>query len=94
MFSSIYLVMPVGRISLRPVLIGGAVATILWEGMRHLLVYYFSTISFADAVYGSLATAIIALFSLEIAGIILLLGAQVIAELESLESHDEELVTG
>jgi len=94
MFSSIYLVMPVGRISLRPVLIGGAVATILWEGMRHLLVYYFSTISFADAVYGSLATAIIALFSLEIAGIILLLGAQVIAELESLDRHDEELVTG
>jgi len=87
-------VMPVGRISLRPVLIGGAVATILWEGMRHLLVYYFSTISFADAVYGSLATAIIALFSLEIAGIILLLGAQVIAELESLDRHDEELVTG
>ncbi|MBC8518783.1 MAG: YihY/virulence factor BrkB family protein [Gammaproteobacteria bacterium] len=94
MFSSIYWVMPVGRISLRPVLIGGAVATLLWEGMRHLLVYYFSTISFADAVYGSLATAIIALFSLEMAGIILLLGAQVIAELEYVRQQDGGLATG
>ncbi len=90
MFSSLYWVMPVGRISLRPVLIGGAVATLLWEGMRHLLVYYFSTISFADVVYGSLATAIIALFSLEMAGIILLLGAQVIAELE----HTDDVGSG
>lgn len=96
MFSSIYWVMPVGEISLRPVLIGGAVATLLWEGARHLLVYYFSTISFADAVYGSLATAIIALFSLEIAGIILLLGAQVIAELEyvsQVSQQDGDLAT-
>lgn len=89
-FSSLYLVMPVGRISLRPVLIGGAVATLMWEGMRNLLVYYFSTISFADVVYGSLATAIIALFSLEMAGIILLLGAQVIAELEHSGMDEEE----
>lgn len=81
-FSSLYWVMPVGRVSLRPVLMGGAVATLLWEGMRHLLLFYFTTISFAGVIYGSLATAIIALVSLEVAGIILLLGAQVIAELE------------
>lgn len=81
-FSSLYWVMPVGKVSLRPVLIGGAVATLLWEGMRHLLLFYFTTISFAGVIYGSLATAIIALVSLEVAGIILLLGAQVIAELE------------
>ncbi len=81
-FSSLYWVMPVGQISLRPVLIGGMVATLLWEGMRHLLLFYFTSVSFAGVVYGSLATAIIALVSLEMAGIILLLGAQVIAELE------------
>jgi membrane protein len=39
-------------------------------------------------VYGSLATTIIGLLSLEIASIILLLGAQVIAEYERLEDSD------
>ena len=39
-------------------------------------------------VYGSLATTIIGLLSLEIASIILLLGAQVIAEYERLQDGD------
>jgi membrane protein len=80
--SSIYLVMPVGRLSWRTALIGGATATLLWEIMRHLLVWYFSTLSQVRIVYGSLTTAIVALLTLEIAAMVLLLGAQVIAELE------------
>ena len=39
-------------------------------------------------VYGSLAATIIGLLSLEIASILLLLGAQVIAEYERLEDGD------
>ena len=80
--TSIYLVMPVGRLSLRTALIGGVTATVLWEIMRHLLVWYFSTLSQVRIVYGSLTTAIVALLSLEIAAMVLLLGAQVIAEYE------------
>jgi membrane protein len=80
--SSIYLVMPVGRLSWRTALIGGATATLLWEIMRHLLVWYFSTLSQVRLVYGSLTTAIVALLTLEIAAMVLLLGAQVIAEYE------------
>jgi len=80
--TSIYLVMPVGRLSLRTALIGGVTATLLWEIMRHLLVWYFSTLSQVRIVYGSLTTAIVALLSLEIAAMVLLLGAQVIAEYE------------
>jgi YihY family inner membrane protein len=80
--TSIYLVMPVGRLSLRTALIGGATATLLWEITRHLLVWYFSTLSQVRIVYGSLTTAIVALLSLEIAAMVLLLGAQVIAEYE------------
>jgi YihY family inner membrane protein len=80
--TSIYLVMPVGRLSLRTALIGGATATLLWEIMRHLLVWYFSTLSQVRIVYGSLTTAIVVLLSLEIAAMVLLLGAQVIAEYE------------
>jgi YihY family inner membrane protein len=80
--TSIYLVMPVGRLSVRTALIGGVTATLLWEIMRHLLVWYFSTLSQVRIVYGSLTTAIVVLLSLEVAAMVLLLGAQVIAEYE------------
>jgi YihY family inner membrane protein len=82
MFTSLYLVMPVGRISIRYALTGGIIATILWEIIRHVLVWYFANISLVNVIYGSLATAVVALLSIEIAVIILLLGAQVISEFE------------
>ena len=80
--TSIYMVMPVGRPSWRHALIGGVIAGLLWEVTRHLLVWYFSTLSQIRIVYGSLTTAIVVLLSLEIAALVLLLGAQVIAEYE------------
>jgi len=80
--TSIYMVMPVGRPSWRHALIGGVTAVLLWELTRHVLVWYFSTLSQIKIVYGSLATAIVVLLSLEIAALVLLLGAQVIAEYE------------
>lgn len=82
LLTALYLVMPVGRISVRHALIGGFVAAVLWELTRHLLVWYFSTLSFVNVVYGSLATAVIVLLSFEAAALILLFGAQVIAEFE------------
>ena len=83
--ASIYFVMPVGRLSWRHALIGGVSATMLWEISRHVLVWYFATLSQVRTVYGSLTTAIVVLLSLEIAAIVLLLGAQVIAEYERVE---------
>jgi membrane protein len=80
--TSIYLVMPVGRPSWRHALIGGITATVLWEITRHVLVWYFGTLSQVSLVYGSLTTSIVVLLSLEIAATLLLLGAQVIAEYE------------
>jgi YihY family inner membrane protein len=80
--TSIYLVMPVGRIHVRTALIGGVTAAILWELTRHVLVWYFATLSQVNAIYGSLTTAIIGLLSLELAATLLLLGAQVMAEFE------------
>lgn len=82
--TSIYLVMPVGRLSLQHALIGGVTATILWEMTRHVLIWYFATLSQVSLVYGSLTTAIIVLLSLEIAATFLLFGGQVIAEYERL----------
>ena len=82
MVTSIYMVMPVGRPVLSHALIGGATAALLWEAARRVLTWYFSTVSQVGLVYGSLTTAIVVLLSLEIAAIVLLLGAQVIAEYE------------
>ncbi|HWA12677.1 MAG TPA: YihY/virulence factor BrkB family protein [Burkholderiales bacterium] len=82
LITSIYMVMPVGRLPLRHALIGGAVAALLWEVIRHGLVWYFGTISQVSVVYGSLTSAIVVLLSFEIAAALLLFGAQVIAEYE------------
>jgi membrane protein len=80
--TAVYLVMPVGRLSFRHALLGGTAAALLWEITRHILVWYFSTISQIQLVYGSLTTAIAVLLSVEVGAIVLLLGAQVIAEYE------------
>ena len=80
--TSVYMVMPVGRLSLQHALIGAIAATILWELTRHVLVWYFATLSQVATVYGSLTTAIVVLLSLELASTLLMFGAQVIAEYE------------
>ena len=82
LLSSIYLVMPVGRLSLRHALIGGATAAVLWEITRHILVWYYTSMSQIQVVYGSLTTSIAVLLSVEIGALVFLLGAQVIAEYE------------
>lgn len=85
LISAIYYFMPVGRVPAWHALIGGTTAGLLWELIRHVLGWYFGTLSQVSVVYGSLATAIIALLSLEVAATLLLLGAQVIAEYERIE---------
>lgn len=82
MFASLYLVMPVGHTQLRHALAGGIFATVLWEITRHILVWYYANISIVNIIYGSLATAVVALLTIEFAAIILLLGAEFIAEFE------------
>jgi membrane protein len=97
--TSVYLVMPAGRLQWRHALIGGVTAAVLWELTRHALVWYFATLSQVNIVYGSLTTAIIVLLSLEIAAALLLLGAQVISEYERIgvsppEAKPKEFRTG
>jgi membrane protein len=87
LLTSIYMVMPVGRLRIRHALIGGITAGLLWELTRRVLVWYFATLSLVGVVYGSFATTIVALLTLEIAAMILLVGAQVIAEYERLSRH-------
>ena len=82
LLSSIYKVMPVARIAWHRALFGGATAALLWEAVRRVLVWYFGNISLVNVIYGSLATVVIVLLSMEIAAFIVLLGAQIIAQLE------------
>jgi membrane protein len=95
MLTSLYLVMPVVRITFRHALVGGVTATILWEITRRVLVWYYSVISMVNLIYGSLATVVVALLSIEVIALILLLGAQVIAELErKTDELTEESLSG
>jgi YihY family inner membrane protein len=89
LLTSLYLVMPVGRLSVQHALIGGISAALLWELMRHFLIWYFSTLSLVNVIYGAFTTSIIILVSLEMASIILLLGAQVIAEYERIGTEQK-----
>jgi membrane protein len=82
MLTSLYLVMPLGQIAFSHALLGGTTAAILWEITRHVLVWYFAKLSLVSVIYGSFATAVVVLLSIEVASIILLFGAQVIAEFE------------
>ena len=82
-----YVVLPIGRTRIRHALLGAVVITLIWEVIRHVLVWYFATLSKASVVYGSLTTAVVVLFSIELAATLLLLGAQVISEYEQLESR-------
>jgi membrane protein len=71
-------------------LIGGVTATLLWEMMRHILAWYYTTMSQIQLVYGSLTTAIAVLLSVEIGALVLLVGAQVIAEYERISREQIE----
>ncbi len=82
LFSALYSVMPAREVAWRRALVGGLVTTALWEATRRLLVFYFANISVVNVIYGSLATVVVALLTMEVAGVIILLGAQVIALLE------------
>jgi len=91
LLSSLYLVMPIGQLAIHHALIGGITATVLWELTRHFMVWYFSTLSIVNIVYGTFATAVILLVSLEAAAVILLFGAQVISEYERIDLlHDRD----
>ena len=82
MLTSLYMVMPVGRITFYHAFLGGLSATVLWEITRRVLIWYYSTLSLVNLIYGSFAAAVVTLLSIEVAAVILLFCAQVIAELD------------
>jgi membrane protein len=83
LFTLFYKLMPVAKVSFRRALAGGLTATILWEVVRYGLVAYYTKVSMVNVVYGSMATIIIVLLTMEAVALIILLGAQVIADLQA-----------
>lgn len=81
-FTGIYKILPIVRIPTKRALVGGITAGLLWDITRRILVYYFTNLSMINVIYGSLTTIIVVLVSLEIGALILLFGAQVVAQLE------------
>jgi membrane protein len=82
LLTALYMVLPVGRVRFRDALVGGITATVLWELMRRALVWYFGRLSMVNLIYGSLGAVVMALLTLEVAAIILLFGAQIVAEVD------------
>ncbi|MEX2580768.1 MAG: YihY/virulence factor BrkB family protein [Verrucomicrobiales bacterium] len=82
LFTLLYKIMPVVKISFRRAFVGGVTAGILWEITRQALVSYYTHISVVNVLYGSMATVIIVLLTMEVVALIVLLGAQVIADLQ------------
>ncbi|MEP7330370.1 MAG: YihY/virulence factor BrkB family protein [Betaproteobacteria bacterium] len=94
LITAVYVVMPFGLVSWRHALIGGAVAIGLWEITRHILVWYYASLSQIQVVYGVFATAVTVMLSVEIGAIFLLLGAQVIANYEQVGTSGSPLPGG
>lgn len=82
LITSIYKVLPHVEVRWRNAVCGAVAAALLWELVSRILVYYFAYISLVNVVYGSLATVVVVLLLMEFGAAIVLLGAQVMAELE------------
>lgn len=88
MFAAVYFVLPPVPVALKHAVVGGVAAAVLWEIMRRLLVWYFINLSSINIIYGTFATALVIILTLEVAVTILLLGAQVIHEYSTLQEPD------
>ncbi|KPK49941.1 MAG: hypothetical protein AMS22_12935 [Thiotrichales bacterium SG8_50] len=88
LFTAIYYVLPPAPVRLKHALIGGFTAAILWEMVRRVLIWFFANLSSVNLIYGTFATVLVIILSLEIATVILLLGAQVIKEYSALPEDE------
>lgn len=90
LFAAIYYVLPPVPVSLKHALVGAVTAAVLWELMRRLMVWYFVNLSTVNIIYGTFATVLVVILSLEVAVTILLFGAQVIREYDLIENDNPE----
>jgi membrane protein len=75
-FTFLYLFVPHTRVGLRPALIGGVFAGILWAGGGSLFTGFVVSMSRYEAIYAGFAIVIVAMIWLYLSWLVLLLGAQ------------------
>lgn len=88
LFMSFYLVMPVGKTPWKLALLGGLSAAVLWELTRQMLTLWYGNVSNVNMIYGTFASVVLLLLMIEAGAVILLLGAQVIADYELFRSDN------
>ncbi len=82
LLTAFYYVIPVGVMRIRDALVGALVVSVVWELLRRGLAWYFTSVSLVNVVFGSIGAVVVVLLLLEIGALVILLGAQVIAEYE------------
>jgi membrane protein len=75
-FTFLYVFVPNTRVRLKPALIGGVFAGILWAGGGSLFTSFIVSMSRYEAIYAGFAIVIVAMYWLYLSWLILLLGAQ------------------
>jgi membrane protein len=75
-FTFLYVIVPNTRVRLKPALIGGLFAGVLWAGGGNLFANFVVSASRYEAIYAGFAIVIVAMFWLYLSWLILLLGAQ------------------
>jgi len=92
-FVLVYRVVPASPVKWRHALVGGMVAAVSWELARRVVIWITANLSMTGMLYGSFAVLITLLITLEVAAVILLLGAQTIA-LYARRNSDSVFETG
>jgi membrane protein len=75
-FTFLYVLVPNTHVRIKPALIGGVFAGVLWAGAGSLFTSFIVSVSRYEAIYAGFAIVIVAMFWLYLSWLILLLGAQ------------------
>ena len=88
-FLSIYRFVPNCRVYWRHVWLGSVAATVFFETAKVLFTWYLTNYANYNEVYGSLASVIVFLFWVYVAAIILILGAEICSQYQSIYRPDD-----
>lgn len=79
---------PNKAVASRPALIGGIFGAVLWEAGKHVFIWYVGTIAPYHVIYGSLGALVIGLLWVQYSASLLLLSAELSAELNDAAARE------
>jgi membrane protein len=84
-FSVLYILIPNTRVHVKPAVIGGVFAGVLWAGSGNLFTGFVVSVSRMEGIYSGFAIVLVAMIWLHLSWLILLLGAQLAFYLQNPE---------